>query len=179
MTQPPLPPHSPSWLPPIFFGAILTIALWLLPDLQAQLMPGMFPFTHCCCCLYALPLGIVPAAIAARRDPGLAPFGGFAVSFIGVGLGGLLVAMRGVLALRETGRAEIEGRVREVLEGFNERVPPDQQLAGEQLEQTVAFWATVVPYVPVLLATVLTVFAGLLGLATVSVLRSRRARAQA
>lgn len=175
MTQPPLPPPTASWLPPILFGAALTVMLWVLPDLLAGLLPALFPMTHCCCCGYALPIGIVPALIASRRDPSLTPGQGFAVSFIAAGIGSWLVAGLGVLAAREAGRDQFAENVRQVLEAWNERAPADQQLSGEELEQSIAFWATVAPYVPVLLATVLTVVAGVLGLVTI-VVRSRRAR---
>ena len=87
----PLPPAAPpsrSWALPIAAGATLTFALH-----APALLDHLFWLPMCCCAgLTAAPVGLLPAGLALRRDPYMGAASGFAVAFIGVGLGAVALA---------------------------------------------------------------------------------------
>jgi len=85
----PLPePARPSWTPAVVIGAVVTFALHAPALLDHVLWLPM------CCGLgcTGAPVGMVPAAIALRREPGMGASSGFAVAFIGAGLGAIGLA---------------------------------------------------------------------------------------
>ena len=89
MTPPPLPRERmpaaprPSWALPIACGAAAT-CLFTWPALHDNLL-----WVPVCCTapLFGGAIGMVPAALALRREPSLGAGSGFAVAFIAVGLG--------------------------------------------------------------------------------------------
>ena len=168
-----IPP--PSWVPVIAIGALLTMLAQLAGYMLPALLPQVGCFSSCCCALEPIPIGIVPALLAHRRDPALTPGQGFAVSFIATGLGSAIVALISILGTDQQGRAEYERIARETVQSINESAPAADRLTPEQVDASVATMMSVMPYVPVVLAMVFAVAAGVFGLLVVGMLRKRSA----
>jgi hypothetical protein len=165
---------APSWASPIALGATVS---FLGSSLLVLLGNFGGPGVVACCCvlpLAFLPFGFVPAAMAQRRDPSLTPGQGFAVSFIGVGLG--MVLWAGVqFAIQSSSGAVQEQHVRQALEDAL-RQNPDKRLTDEQIDELVGAVAGLLPYVPVLFAGIVSLLAGAVGAVTVSLSRRRPRR---
>ena len=83
----------------------------------------------------------------------------------------MIMAVPQVLAMKSL--AETEQDMRTVLQKMNN----DLKLKPEELEELAGWAAELAPYVPVVLALVVTVIAGMCGLLTVGYLRRRAASA--
>lgn len=177
MTDPRLsdPPAS-SWMRPIFLGSLVAVACYVLPYLSMLAVPAAAcAFTPCLCGVAVLPMGFVPAWLAALQDPRTTPGQGFTVSFIAAGIGGIVATLPFVLSTRELDREEIVRRLHESLEesASQGQIPADQV---EQFKQMGEWVIDVLPYVPIVVAAAGTVAAGVIGMITVASMISRRAR---
>lgn len=182
MSQLPLQPPPPSWLPTIFVGALAVVAVQLLlaafgvvasAVAPAGPVPGVVAQCSllCCCALQPLPIGAFIGFMAWRRDPALTPGQGFAVSFIAAGVGTLIMAVPQVLSASSVD--DRERQIREVLQQMNETATT--KMSPEAIQEVASGAAELTPYIPVVSALVVTVFAGICGLFTVGYLRSRGA----
>ncbi|HLQ38089.1 MAG TPA: hypothetical protein VK348_09825 [Planctomycetota bacterium] len=82
---PPLPPR-PSWIVPVAVGALATAALH-----GFAVQDNILWLCFSCGCT-GMPVGLLPALLAVRRDPLMGAGSGFALAFIATGLGAILVA---------------------------------------------------------------------------------------
>ncbi len=174
MLDEPEPPdlRHPSWLPPIAIGALATAAgTMLLLGLVFSGIPSASTPAQCCCSIAFVPFGALPAWLAFRRDRRLTPGQGFAVAFIAVGLGSVLWAGSMVLT---HGMPEFDAAgLRKTLEEQEQKKPENERVPQEQVDRVIAFMQQVWSFVPAVVALLLTVFGGLSGLITASILRSR------
>jgi hypothetical protein len=167
-------PERRSWLPPIVIGALVTYAgSALLIWAMFAGLPGVGVVAQCACTLAFVPFGAIPAWLTFRRDPALTPGQGFAVAFIAVGLGSVLWAGARI-ASSEVPRLDTPA-IREAIERSQEELPADERASAEQIDATIRFLEAVWPYVPAILALLLTVFGGLSGLVTAVILQARGA----
>ena len=177
MTDPRLPqPSAPSWIRPIFLGSLVAIACYVLPYLSMLAVPvASCALTPCFCGVALLPMGFVPAWLAALQDPRTTPGQGFTVSFIASGIGGIVANLPFALGSNELDREEMLRRMHESLEesAATGRIPADQV---EQVKQMGEWVVDVMPYVPIVVAAAGTVAAGVVGMITVASMISRRAR---
>ena len=169
-------PHLPdqpraSWLAPIALGALTTIAFCIGLPLLATLVPGAAGGCVFCCALPLAPalLGYVPVAVALRRDPALSVGQGFALAFIAVGLGAVVAAIAGVAAVQAIDPSEI----RDFVDRTVEQMPAEERsnFPPERVAEVKDVAVDALPYVPVMLAALLTLCAGLAGLVLTAVLR--------
>ena len=173
MSLAPYEPAAPSWLPTITVGALTTLLVQFLTLLLPAVLPGLGFVGSCCCGVAALPLGLLVAVMAWRRDPTLTAGQGFTVSFIACGLGTAVTALLLIVESpndREGFRREFRDMMREV----NRDADPATRLAPEVIEQFADTAAAMAPFVPAVGAIVCTVLAALTGQVTVMVLRSQR-----
>jgi hypothetical protein len=162
-----------SWRLPILAGALTTASLMLLVDLLRELgTPGLVAGA-CVCCGMLLPVGYLPAAIAFRADPTLTRAQGFAVAFIAVGIGTLVVTIQQVLRLQDLDLAALDRQLRPQIEELL-RQTGGKEPAPEEIEAAVESMRRVVHYAPVAFAAFLTVVAGFVGMLTVGLLGGRR-----
>ena len=161
----------PSWFVPIALGALFTVLAQMAPTMLAQLYPPASLAWPCCCTLEILPIGILPAFVALRRDPNLTAGQGFTVSFIACGMGSIVTAINLVLQVRQLDPDELREALRH---GMEEMVREGAtELEPAEIERVVEGVVTGLPYLPVVAASVVTLLAAVCGLATVSILRRR------
>lgn len=175
MTSPPAGrAPSPSWTVPIAVGALQAlIVLWLVFGLLAPLAGAEFGGASLCvCAVFMLPLGIVPATSARRRDPSLVPAQGFAIAFIAIGIGSVLWAGPAIAA----GSPPDARTVRSAIFEAQERLPEDQRLSTEVIDGLVATIVDLAPYMPAIVATIVTLVAGFVGMLAVAFRTRRDAR---
>ncbi|MEM7199297.1 MAG: hypothetical protein AAF628_03465 [Planctomycetota bacterium] len=150
----------------------------MLPFVGALLagVAGQAAMQVACCCvpLLVLPLGALPAGLAWRNDQTLTPSQGFAVSFIGVGLGAVLAAGIAVMSMGELDQTEVRGQLRNLIEQANETATEDQRMTQAEIDAEVARQAEALPFAPVVLAGIGTIIGGLVGMATIAMLRRSR-----
>lgn len=177
MTDPRLPePPPPSWVRPIFIGSLVAVACYVLPYLSVLVVPAAAcALTPCLCGVAVLPMGFVPAWLAALQDPHTTPGQGFTVSFIASGIGGIVATLPFVLGAERPDREEMLRHLHEQLEesAAQGRIPADQL---EQVKQMGEWVVDVAPYVPIVVAAAGTFMAGVVGMITVASMISRRAR---
>lgn len=161
-------PHDPprsSWAGPILIGALVTMALHS-PALWAS-MAWLAMCLTCGCS--GLPVGAVPALLALRNDPRLGAASGFAVAFISVGLGGIVLAGISFADWDPTtfelrGEFEQSFRARLQEEGYTE-AEVDQMI--EDLESRSRF-------VPVITAGLMALMGGLAGALAAAIVGRRQ-----
>ena len=170
MSIQPLQPTASSWAAPIAVGALVTFALHSV----ALLSPELWILGACCTCgLTGAPVGFVPAFLAKRADPSLVPGQGFAVSFIGTGLGALAVTFI-ALAVQgwELSPEELD-QLRRWLEEASSELPQGERPSPEEFDELVTFAGLVSRFVPVVASLLVIIMGGLTGLITVSIMGRR------
>lgn len=161
---------TPSWAVPIAAGAFGTFVLLLLFGIGQTVPQASVALTSACCCAAGfLPYGFLPAWIATRRDPRLTPGQGFAVAFIGVGLGTVVWAVLNTPSFQQVDPALL----REWFETAQEGMPVEQRRSKEEIDQMFETTRALIPYVPAIYATVTTLLAGFVGMLTVRIVRGR------
>jgi len=158
VNTPSLDSPTTSWFKPIFVGALFAAIGFATVTMV----------TPCCCGAAVLPAAVLPALIAWRDDTRMKPGHGFAVSFIAVGIGAILVATPMAFEFRKFDAEELRATLREQAA---KSMGPD--VSAADIDVAVEAMATIWPYTPLVGAVVLTVMAGLLGLVTVAMLRRR------
>jgi len=166
-SESPVPERPPSWTVPILVGALATLTTFGLGLLASQVLPML---GCACCCGSFLPLGAISAWLAAKRAPRLTVGQGFTVAFIAVGAGAVAVAAMATWQILETG-VDVT-----VLEEQLRSMPENAELSDEQIRQFSETVQQVIPYVPVVLAALQALLAGLCGMITVSILQGSRSR---
>lgn len=177
MSAPP-PDHSqnfrPSWVLPILIGALSVIGMmFTLEGLAFVVSPGVALVLGCAsCCFSPAILGFIPAFVGIIRDPGLQPGEGFALSFIGVGAGSLVLL--GVVYMG-TSIEEMRDQGEEAIRGSFEAMQDDPNFTLSEAEQEKAIDAgrAIFPYLPLGMAMATSLLSGLLGLVSVLILRGR------
>jgi hypothetical protein len=169
----PVPRTQASWRLPILAGAMTTAGLMLLVSLLPKLGTLGFAASACVCCGALLPVGYLPAAIAFRADPTLTRGQGFAVSFIGVGIGVLVVTIQQILQLQDLDPAALDRDLRPQIEELL-RQTGGKEPAPEEIEAAIESMRKVIRYAPVAFAAFLTVVAGFVGMLTVGLMGGRR-----
>lgn len=178
MTPPPLPPDPsqppnpwqhgavparPSWTVPVLVGALATLLLH-----SPLLVQDQFWIPLCCTLgCSGVPVGFVPAFLASRRDPWLGPGAGFAVSFLAVGLGAVVLA--GVTMVRGFGIDP------QVLDAIADQLRSDRQLTEEEVQRSLQATEDFARFFPVLGASFVAISAGVCG-AVVGAFAGRRHR---
>lgn len=160
-SQPPEP--TPSWAVPIAVGAAAAFVAQVFP-VALQMLPGVLGGLGCCCCAAGPLVGAVPGWVAARRDPRLTTGQAFAVAFIAVGLGSVIVAAVFVAGASQLDQAEMERSMREMLRTLNEGAPAGNRMTPEEIDESIAMMKTLAPYGPIVTAALTTVFGGLFGM---------------
>jgi hypothetical protein len=165
-------PNRPTWTVPILFGASATFVLTGLLTFMMSTPNAGVRLTACCCCGAAfIPYGLIPALVAMRRDPTLTTAQGFAVSFIAVGIG--MVVWAGMIVLSGETPSVDPAVLRQQLVDYQKDLPEDQKSTAEELDAMVDFTIGLLPYVPVIVATGMTLLAGLAGMLFTSITRPR------
>lgn len=162
-------PHA-SWAMPIAIGAVLTVITFVLLRLIASLS-DIGAMASCCCLgpTSFAPIGFLTTVWARRRDAFLTPGQAFAIVFIGVGLGSVVLA--GVSAMTMD-RAALELGLRDALEAAAAD-RPDVALSTDEREEAIALMMAIAPYSPLLMAAWQTLAAALVGLFTASLSQRR------
>jgi hypothetical protein len=159
---------------PILIGALAAIALqFLLEGLALVLSPEVGAALTCAsCCASPMLLGFIPAFVGIIRDPGLQPGEGFALSFIGIGAGSLVLL--GVIYMG-TSIEEMRDQGEEIMRGSLEVMAdnPDFSMSEEEQANLLEASRTIFPYVPLGVAMVTSLLSGLFGLISVLILRGR------
>ena len=174
MTQPPPAIPPPSWLPTILVGSMTVILLQLFTQTALGVTFDSVVAQCamlCCCAIQPAPIGAFISFLALRRDPALTPGQGFTVAFIASGVGALIVALPQVLDAPSV--SERESAVLQQLESVNEQMAPADKFTAQEMQEAAASIAQLMPYVPVVVALVFTVIAGVCGLLTAGYLRGR------
>ena len=170
MTIQPLQPTASSWAAPIAVGALVTFALHSV----ALLSPELWMLGACCTCgLTGAPVGFVPAFLAKRADPSLAPGQGFAVSFIGTGLGALAVAFLVMVVRGWEVPPEVLDQIRQQLEQTRSELPAGEGPSPEEIDQAVKLTGQLGRFVPVAASLLIIIMGGLTGLITVLIMGRR------
>ena len=130
-----------------------------LPLAFAGMVPAGPYAVPCCCALETLPMGLLPAWLARRQDPTTTPGQGFVVSFIAVGLASVIVAL--VMVMQSRG-ADPEVLRAKFLEQIEQMQP--QPISQEDKVQMADMLISVLPYIPVLGACVITLLGGVWGM---------------
>lgn len=167
-----LPPPSPSWLPPIALGAMFTVLVQLASAVVGALVPQAQVGLCCCCAVETLPIGAVPAWLAARQDRRLRPAQGFAVAFIAAGLGSVVVAFVLFLQMRGMDTGEVRESVRAALEQAN-ATSGTGALTREEIDRYAGAVVELFRFAPAIMATATTLLAAVVGMITVNVVRRR------
>ena len=169
MTIQPLQPSASSWAAPIALGALATFVLHSVTLLRPELWVAV-----CCTCgLSGAPVGFLPAFLAKRADPSLGPGQGFAVSFMGTGLGALAVAFLVVAVLGWELSPEELDQIRQSLEEASSQLPPGEGPSPEDFDQFVALAGQVARFLPVAASGLVIIMGGLTGLITVLIMGRR------
>ena len=160
----------PSWLPPIAMGATFALFAQLAPLVVADLVPAVQVALCCCCAAQPVPIGVLPAWLAARRDRRLTPGQGFAVAFIAAGLGSVTVAFVQFMAIRGT---DTEAWRESFVSALNKarEAGGGSELTREQVESLADSLVEFLPLFPAIVATLITLLAALVGMVTVRVMR--------
>ncbi len=139
---------------PVLVGALATALLHSPLLLLGELWIPL------CCTLgcTGVPVGFVPAILAARRDPWFGAGSGFAVAFLSVGIGAIALA---VTALLHGFQFEPE-----MLDAMAEELRTDGTLSETEIENTVSVLANGARFLPVLGAGLLALSGGVCGAVT-------------
>ena len=161
----------PSWTGPILLTSLATVLVHLFVGvLGAQL--GSISF--CVCCGLLIPIGFLPIAMVAPRDPQFTPRDGFVLGFLAVGAGATLFAAWHVYQWHGVDVGNLEREIREGLRQVQDPLPPDQRWSAEELDQIVGALLGMAPYFGVLIAVVETVVAAFVGMVATVLIRRRR-----
>ena len=151
---------------PIAVGALATFVLHSI----ALAVPEFWTLACCSCGLSGAPVGFLPAILARRQDPTIGPAQGFAVSFISVGIGALVVVFVTMVLQGWEVPPESFQALRESLEEWNRERPLDQKLTEAEIEETIEFTRNFAQYVPLINSGMIIVVGGLTGLISVALM---------
>ncbi len=168
------PTTLPSWNLPITVGAILAFFTQILVGTAMQ-HPVLWCVASCACCGGVIPLGWLPAFLAKKRDPWLASSQGFVIAFIAVGLGSLAAAAIQVFApIKVPAPQGQDADWREALRKAFTEAQRDgaADLDPAEFERALDAVEKLLPYVPVVVAAVLTVISAFVGMVTVALMRA-------
>jgi hypothetical protein len=160
------PPPRPSWPVPVLVGAAATVALHSPILLHDQLW---LPLCITCGCS-GVPVGFVPAFLAGRRDPGMGAGAGFAVAFLAVALGAVIMAAV----------AMIRGFAidPELLETIAETWRTDGRLSEDQITEMLSFLDRSARFMPAIGAALVALSGGVCGAVVGAFARRRRPPSQ-
>ncbi len=162
---------------PILFSALACLLIQGLPSLLA--LDGgaegyIFAATAGCCCggFGSLPLGMVTALVAYRRDPMMLPVHGFSVAFIGIGIGQAILALVQFMQFRKVDLVEVKLIMRDAAhEGL---VTQDKTMSAQEVDEGLDMIVSAMSWTWAATAGATTIFAALVGMLTIVILQSRR-----
>ncbi len=164
-----LPQPTPSWALPIAVGALATFVLHSV----AMLIPGVWLITCCTCGVSGAPVGFLAAFLAKRQDPQLGPVQGFAVSFIGTGVGVLALAFLVMVVQGWDVPPDFLEQVREYIEEINRQAPASEQQTPEEIAEFVELTGQIYQFMPLISSGFIIVSGGMTGLITASMMGRR------
>ncbi len=164
-----LPQPTPSWAIPIAVGALATFLLHSV----TLLIPGVWLVTCCTCGVSGVPVGFLSAFLAKRQDPMLGPVQGFAVSFIGTGVGVLALAFLVMVVQGWDVPPDFLEQVREYIEELNRQAPASEQQTPEEIAEFVELAGQIYQFMPLISSGFIIVTGGMTGLITASMMGRR------
>ncbi len=164
-----LPQPTPSWALPIAVGALATFVLHSV----AMLIPGVWLITCCTCGVSGAPVGFLSAFLAKRQDPQLGPVQGFAVSFIGTGVGVLALAFLVMVVQGWDVPPDFLEQVREYIQEINRQAPASEQQTPEEIAEFVELAGQIYQFMPLISSGFIIVTGGMTGLITASMMGRR------